>query len=385
MKKLYGYEYYIYKILELEKISNGLDQLKNINETKEEAYNKFQIPKKSGKRDICSIDNTSILYIFQKKLNKNFLTKIPLSPAAIGFTKGNSYNDYLAKHIGKKYHMRIDIKDFFGSITEDHIRNNFIEFIQDKEIIDSIINICLFEEKVPQGAVTSPAISNIVFRKIDQRIIKYCQAIQKVHSKEADIVKTRFTNDDTVNTRQNNEDIIYTRYADDLLFSSDFFDFKQCSCFYKMIKKILDYYSFKINTNKIYYSQGLISLSGFVVNNDIHLSRKKIKNVNSILYFFDKRSEYNSNKYEINKEKIKDPKVIENINALNLKNWNGNEVKFRSISQLVNYLCGYRAFLISFLKLDFPETDDIKIINKKVIKIERLVDEFNTLAEKSSK
>lgn len=362
MKRLYGFEYYTKNILKVD----ILDQDKKIEFFNEletyisESYLKFQIPKKDGMRDISAIDRSSILYYIQKNLNKNFLAKIPLSSAAIGFVKGKSYNDFLAQHIGKKSYLRMDIKDFFGLISKKHIKESLTEFVQGNDIIDSIVNICMFEGKVPQGAVTSPTISNIIFRRIDQRIIKYCQSIQNIR-----IAKKNYK-----------ENIIYTRYADDMLFSSDVLNFKENRYFSKMIKNILSDNEFKVNYNKMYYSSDSISLSGFVVENDVHLSRKKMKNINSILYFFDKRIKYDKTKFNINTDKIKDTQIIKQVNELNLKTLNREKINFENNAQFINYLCGYRAFLISFLKMDIKKTDSINLIEKKVKKIEALINKF---------
>lgn len=365
MRRIYGLNYYVKNILKIGTLNKDeqTELLKNLGIDVNESYNKFQIPKKHGMRNISAIDNKSKLYKLQRNLNNNLLSKIPLSVAAIGFVKGNSYNDFLCAHIDKRYYMRMDIKDFFCSINEKHIRDNLSEFVQDNEIIDNIVEICMFEDKVPQGAVTSPAISNIIFRRMDQRIIKYCQSIQNVR-----ILK-----------KNHEEDIIYTRYADDMLFSSNAFNFKQNSYFRKMIKNILLDKGFKINYSKMYFSEGSISLSGFVIGKDVHLSRKRMKNINSILYFFDKRNKYDKNKFDINTDKIKDTQLINEINKFKLTTWNGDEIKFKNISQFVNYLCGYRSFLISFIKLDIKKTDGILLIKKKVKKIEDLIDKFNEL------
>lgn len=365
MKRIYGLDYFVKKYLKVENIN--LDDETKLSESleidKDGSYKKLKIPKKGGTRDICAINAESKLYKIQRNLYKNFLAKIPLSIAAVGFVQGNSYNDFLSAHINKNYYMRLDIKDFFGSISEDHIRDNLSQFVQDTEIIDSIIDICMFENKVPQGAVTSPAISNIIFRKIDQRIIKYCQSITKV----------------CISKKNYPEDITYTRYADDMLFSSNEFDFKlkNNNYFYKMIKNILIDNGFNLNYSKMYISSDYISLSGYVVNKDVHISRKRMKNINTILYYFDKRNKYDYNKFSIDMNKIMDAKLINNLNELKLETWNGDEIKFKSKPQFVNYLCGYRSFLISFLKQNIEKTKGINIIIRKIKKIENLIDKLS--------
>lgn len=362
MRKIYNYEKYIKFILEIEKQDISVKDIEDISEKKNESYKRFDIEKKGGTREIYAIDNSSVLYKIQKKLYINFLDKIPLPVPVIGFKKNNGYNDFLIKHINKKFYLRLDIKDFFGSISEKQIRDALSEFVLEEKIIDSIIDACMYNNKVPQGAITSPAISNIIFRRIDQRILKYCQSIQKV--------------------KKLDEDIIYTRYADDLLFSSNYFNFKNDKRFIKMIKRILFENGFSLNMSKTLFGDGQLSLSGFVIDGDLHLSQKKISNINLILHYFDKRDSYNNMEYCIDKEKIMNPKVLEKINSFKLNDSKGNEKNFSTILSFRNYLCGYRSFLISFLKVNNIETDNIKILRKKIKKIEILINEFNSLIEK---
>lgn len=99
------------------------------------------------------------------------------------FVQGESYISYLEPHIGAKYFVRMDIKDFFPSITSEIIKDTFsylLSFDTDEEkekILELVSEICTYEGTLPQGVPTSPVISNIVMTRIDQRITKYCQIL----------------------------------------------------------------------------------------------------------------------------------------------------------------------------------------------------------------
>ena len=167
-----------------------------VNETlkyKANAYRKYQIPKSIGMRTIYAIDSNSPLYKLQKNLKSNLLEKFVLPIPAKGFVKKENYITYLSEHINRKYYLRADIKSFFDTITIGQIRQEMSDITNDSDIIDIITNIVTLEDHLPQGAVTSPCISNIIFRRLDQRILKYSQEMG----------------------------VFYTRYADDMLFSSD--------------------------------------------------------------------------------------------------------------------------------------------------------------------
>ena len=229
MKKIYGWNYYCEKILR-----KNESYIENSLEIKEKSYVSFEMRDRGKVREIHQVDRESGLYQLQNNLNKNLLSRIPLSKAAVGFVKGKSYQEYLRPHCGKRFHMRLDIRHFFDNVTEEQVVKSLEEFVQDEEIRINIGQITTLNGCLPQGAVTSPAMSNIVFRQIDQRILKYCQAIRTV-KKERNIEY---------------DDIIYTRYADDMMFSSDYLDFRKKLSFYKMIKYILLENGFHLNYDK---------------------------------------------------------------------------------------------------------------------------------------
>lgn len=309
-------------------------------------YRQTKIPKKKGIRIIYDIEKNSELYYMQKNLQKNFLSKVPLPICVKGFCKETSYNDFLKEHLNRKYYIRIDIKDFFDSITSQKIQENLQDLVKTNEIIRIITNLCIYEDTLPQGAVTSPTISNIVFRRIDQRIIKYCQKF----------------------------DVIYTRYADDLLFSSNKIDFKENKWFYKKIKYILNQNGYKTNYSKKHIEKNQLCIGGFVVKEQISLSRNKLKNINKILYFFKDKSI--KDKYVIDKG-IFNRNYLIDINELKLLNSNGKSKYFSMTIELLNYLCGYRSFLINIVNSNELDNGKVKNLKRKISYIEKIVKNIN--------
>ncbi len=356
MKKIYGWDYYCEKILWKNEafIASSLAE-------KEESYSAFTIGDRGKTRVIQQVDQTSGLYQLQNNLNKNLLSRIPLSKAAAGFVKGKSYQDYLRPHCGKRFHLRLDIRHFFDHVTEEQVVESLKDFVQDERIRINIGQITTLNGCLPQGAITSPAMSNIVFRQIDQRILKYCQAVRKV--KEGKQVQY--------------EDIVYTRYADDMMFSSEYLDFRKELSFYKMIKHILMDKGFRLNHDKTYMTEGEISMSGFVVGGEAHgcmvrLSRKRMREINRILNYFDKRAKIEGSPYEVNEEKVKDFRVVDEVNALFPI---GKIARFSNKKALMNYLCGYRAFLITFLKGENGLALHQRALERKIKNLEQLIDQ----------
>lgn len=307
-------------------------------------YTETQIPKAYGTRTIYAIQKDSELYVAQKNILKNFLSKIPLPVCVKGFCIGGSYSEFLNAHKNQKYYLRIDIKDFFDSITEAQIIANLHEYVKSSSVLLAIVELCTYYGVLPQGAVTSPTLSNIIFRRIDQRITKYCQKVN----------------------------VIYTRYADDLIFSSNNIDFKNQKWFYKKIKYILKQNGFKINTKKNNIQNEKLVLNGFVVKSEISLSRKKLNNINKIIFYFKDKSHTGS--YEV--EQFTDnPKWFSDIDKLGLKDKNNKDIRFSTKYEFINYLCGYRSFLLGVLHANGEmKNKKVKSIRHKVEQIQKIID-----------
>lgn len=301
-------------------------------------YLSFQIPKKNGVRIIHYLPIDSDLYNLQHKLLSNFLAQQCIPVCVKGFITGESYLSYLSPHVGSKYFLRIDIKDFFNSISENHIKKTFSDLIvlnsiKEKEsLIFFLCDIVSLNNSLPQGACTSPAISNLVMARIDQRILKYCQLLS----------------------------IKYTRYADDLLFSSISFNFSIKLWFLRKIKYILHSNKFRLNYSKLKISKNELSLNGFIVSEqNIHLSRKRLADIRHIISFI------NTNKHFIINQEYD---VF--LNLLNSETFIHRDLRaypFKTLFQLNQYLCGYRSFLISWINPILKDSFQkrlIKLINK---------------------
>lgn len=285
-----------------------------------EDYKKFAIPKKNGFRQICFLPLESKLLHLQKKLLASFLEKQMLPTCVKGFRKGENYITYIRPHVNSCFYFRTDIKDFFPSITEKLVKDTLSGMLicdsedEKSELISLIANIVTLDGILPQGACTSPAMSNLVMARLDQRILKYCQAYN----------------------------IIYTRYADDLLFSSESFDFKEKKWFLKMIKHVLGTHQFRINYSKNKYGSHELSLNGYIVSSTgLRLSRNRLSDIRHVCSFVSGNISLLSSSSD---------EVFLNVaNQLKLKHRDLSRYPFQSVFQLSQYLCGYRAFLISFV------------------------------------
>ncbi|QRN49117.1 RNA-directed DNA polymerase [Macrococcoides bohemicum] len=164
--------------------------------------------------------------ILLKLINNNFNSHY----SAHGYIKYKSHITNALKHKNNKYILNIDLEDFFGSINFARVRSLFINYFKSSEDVTTILsNICCTNEGIlPQGAPTSPIISNIILKSIDKDLSMLTKRIGE---------------------------LTYTRYADDMTFSSN-----------KPLHTIL----FNINDGEVILSQDLIRIINkynFSVNN----------------------------------------------------------------------------------------------------------------------
>lgn len=156
-------------------------------------YKRFEISKKrGGSREIFA--PATALKIVQRKLNQVLQSVYDAKPSAHGFVLEKSILSNAEPHARKRYVLNLDLKDFFPSINFGRVRGLFMAYpyFRNHEVATTLAQICCFNNYLPQGAPTSPTVSNMICAKLDSEL----QRLAKEH---------RST---------------YTRYADDISFST---------------------------------------------------------------------------------------------------------------------------------------------------------------------
>lgn len=241
--------------------------------TKENAegrYITFNIPKKDGtKREINA--PCMSLKVLQRWVLQNILYKVRVSQYSIGFTKngqGSPLVQCAERHKNNLYILKMDLKEFFPSIKRCRVYNQFLQLGYNTYASNLLTNICTLHGNLPQGAVTSPYLANLVCYKMDIRIAGYC----------------------------NKRDITYTRYADDLAFSCDNRDVLRN--IYGMIKKIVEDEGFMVNEKKTKFLTPKVhkEIIGVTVNDGVVKASKEMKKmVRTMIHFEIVSGDYSSN------------------------------------------------------------------------------------------
>lgn len=262
-------------------------------------YTSFEIDKKNGGVRKINAPLTELkdiqrklavaLYNHKKKKQeiKNYISH--------AYEKEKSIITNAKVHRNKKLVLNIDLENFFESFHFGRVRGFFIKnnnFLLSSEVATVIAQLTCYEGKLPQGAPTSPIITNLICEILDWRLLKIAKKYK----------------------------LDYTRYADDLTFSTNdkiFFDLQ--TEFYELLSSELIRAGFKINENKkrLQLRDSRQVVTGLVVNKKINVNRIFYKETRAMAHQL-----YKEGKFEINGK-------LANLNQL--------EGRFAFINQLTRY------------------------------------------------
>lgn len=227
-------------------------------------YRDYTIPKKNGgERKI--LQPSAELKTFQYWVLNNILLKLPVSESAVAYKKGDSIKNNALTHAKSNYILHVDIRDFFSSIKFNHLegilrtnRKIFedLDLDMDESVVD-IEKICFRRNQLCIGAVSSPAISNIIMITFDVAMNNYCDA----------------------------HNLIYTRYADDIYISSENYLNNDILNFVK--QQLADkqlYINYK--KTRFFSKKYKIKITGLIVGTDkkVYLGTERKKQLKKMLY-----------------------------------------------------------------------------------------------------
>ena len=144
-------------------------------------YRYFEIEKKNGKKRKIAYPLPSLKEI-QKWILEEILYNVKISRHAKGYIPKRSLYEHLKYHKNEKTVLTLDIDNFFGSIDEDLVYNVFLNLGYSKNVSYFLSGLCCLDKCLPQGAPTSPYISNIILNKFfeSDSISGYCLLIARL-------------------------------------------------------------------------------------------------------------------------------------------------------------------------------------------------------------
>lgn len=243
--------------------------------TEKPHYRYFEVPKRSGGTRLLAAPQPELAKA-QAWILANILDRLPTEEPAHGFVRGRSTVTCAAAHVGRDVVVNLDVKDFFPSITFHRVRGVFQKLGYSPAVATILALLCTESPRIPvtfegrrhwvatgpralpQGACTSPALSNQVSRKLDRRLA----GMSRKHG------------------------LSYTRYADDLTFSAPEGKRGEIGILMARVRHILQEEGFTLHPDKgrVQRRGGQQTVTGIVVNDRLGLDRKHVRRLRAILH-----------------------------------------------------------------------------------------------------
>lgn len=237
-------------------------------------YTRFAIPKRGGGRRLISTPKPA-MRAAQQWVRANVLVPLPVSGYAAAFRPGKSIADNARLHSGKSCVIRLDLRDFFGTVTFHRIRGFFESLGYNPGVATVLALICtdaprsrvtldgqtslviVGDRSLPQGACTSPDLANLITAGLDARIGGLAR-------------KFGYT---------------YSRYADDLVLSTENEEVFAAGVI-SAVTRVCREEGFQVNQRKtrIMRAPNRQLVTGLLVNDGVRLTRTDLRKVRAFLH-----------------------------------------------------------------------------------------------------
>lgn len=246
------------KILTAQERRKQLSCLYMLINKKKDFYKEIQIPKKDGGSRQLLVP-CGLLKSVQRNILHHVLNGRSISSYACAYHRGRNLCDNAKPHIGRKMILKLDIRHFFDHIIFPQIYGAaFPETLFPPAAAALLTSLCCYQERLVQGAPTSPAISNLVMKPFDEYMGGWC----------------------------GERGIAYTRYCDDMTFSGDF----DVAAVYNKTRSFLGAMGFELNADKTQLiKNGQRQLvTGITVNEKLQVPKTLRRRLRQEIYYIRK-------------------------------------------------------------------------------------------------
>lgn len=233
----------------------------------ENSYTTFSVHKKSGGQRNINVPSKELKDV-QRNIVKVILTQQNIfqfknnikSNISHAFTKDKSIITNAEIHKNKRFVLNIDLEDFFKSFHFGRVQGYFEKnksYLFPKNIATVLAQLTCYNGSLPQGAPSSPIITNLICNILDMKLLKIAKKYK----------------------------LDYSRYADDLTFSTNNKNFdKKSEEFFNQLEIIIKQSGFKINPQKtrLQFKQSRQIVTGLVVNKKVNITREFYKNTRAM-------------------------------------------------------------------------------------------------------
>ena len=239
-------------------------------------YRQFNIAKAKGKVRVINAPDNRLKFLQRRiatLLGQLYRVRNPVH----GFVQNRSVKTNAKAHLHKRFVLNVDLKSFFPSITEKRIKGVLQSLGIDFRVSSIIARLCCYNGYLPQGAPTSPVLSNMICFRLDKELLAFAK-------------ETR---------------CIYTRYADDITFSS----YQPMAAIFggivppaghflpeilaPKLRQIFIVNGFTINPEKVHYADrhSRRIVTGIKINELLNVDRRFVRNIRAAIHSIEKLGE----------------------------------------------------------------------------------------------
>lgn len=233
--------------------------------TKVDHYRRHSLRRRDG-RERMIMQPRPVLMRVQRIIHREILSAIPIHEAAHAYRPGRTVHTCAAIHTNKFVVLKMDLSDFFGTITLRRVSAIFRKAGYDRQTALQLGRLCTAPSnddsdrvsRLPQGAPTSPTLANAAAFQFDRRLAGLAACVGAK----------------------------YTRYADDLFFSGDASFASRVERFATSVAVIAMEEGFTVNhrkTRNMFYGHRQ-SVLGITVNEGINSNRERYEQLKAILH-----------------------------------------------------------------------------------------------------
>jgi RNA-directed DNA polymerase len=229
----------------------------------EQRYRTFAIPKKTpGETREIKAPVPGLLRVQRLLLRCLTAAFTTCDPAAHGFVSGRSVRTNAEPHASRRFVLNLDLKNFFPSTSVKRVVKvlQLAPFELSKSMAHLVASLCCDQGSLPQGAPTSPLLTNVVCQRLDRHL-------RQLASRHR---------------------CVYTRYADDLTFSSNRPAFREA--FHTELNGILTSEGYQQNPRKqrLQLPHQRQEVTGVVVNERPNVPREYVRDIRFLLHVWEK-------------------------------------------------------------------------------------------------
>lgn len=233
-------------------------------------YRRFELPKKGGGTRPIAAPNARLMRVLKYLYRQLLDSRAPASSAAHAYYHGRSIRTMAEPHVGRRWVLKLDLKGFFPNIGHALVGKAIAPDLP-LELRSHVRKWCFLEGGLPQGAPTSPILSNLTAgRLLDRRLLGICAVWRtprsRYHHHQLRVAP-----------------IAYTRYADDLCFSSDYPYLPEIV---PLLRNIVEAAGFTVNEDKLrlMHAGGRQTICGVALNVRIGKPRRYRRSLRSRLH-----------------------------------------------------------------------------------------------------